>query len=210
MPPQDSELAIANLCQFTDNIILSTTPFDYKEATHLNVQPPDYWARQFARYQFIHDLDYDASNFLPHWAARYYLAQTDPLQSATQAYERKIFKLQTEVYELRSAVVEYHQNLEASEQGIRLAGEQRRDLENQLAKLQQSQSQMGNTTVEELQRQLESSQKQLQEWEERWNDLEQGRGWKMLQRIQSIRVGLFPVGSRREKLLDRVITRKEK
>ncbi len=85
MPPADSEQAIANLCQYSDNIVMFSSPVDYKEATHLNVQPPDYWARQFARHQFIRDLDYDVNTYLPHWAVRYYRAQIDPLQSAEQA-----------------------------------------------------------------------------------------------------------------------------
>ena len=49
MPKEESELAIANFCRFSDDILFSSTPFDYKEATHFNVQPPEYWAAQFAR-----------------------------------------------------------------------------------------------------------------------------------------------------------------
>ena len=194
MPPQDSERAIANLCQYSDNIIVSTTPFDYKEATHLNVQLPDYWARQFARYQFIHDLDYDASTYLTPWAVRYYRAQTDPLQSAVQAYERRLFQINSEVNELRASVLEYHQQLESSQQAIQLA--------------EKGDNQIGDMSVAELQRQLADSQNQLQELQERWRDMEQGRGWRMLQSIQSLRVSLFPVGSWREKMLDRIVRRK--
>ena len=193
MPPADLEQAIANLCQYSDNIVMSSTPLDYKEATHLNVQPPDYWARQFARHQFIRDLDYDVNTDLPHWAVRFFRAQMDPLQSAVQAYERKLAQIQTEVKELRAAVLDYHHQLEASEGAIQKAVEQ-----------------TSAANVEEMRRQLESAQKQLRELEARWQDLEQGRGWRLFKSIQSIRVGLFPVGSQREKILDRLVTRKVK
>ena len=38
LPKQEAEKAVENLCQHTDDILFSSTPFDYKEATHFNVQ----------------------------------------------------------------------------------------------------------------------------------------------------------------------------
>ena len=210
MPPADSEQAIANLCQYSDNIVMSSSPVDYKEATHLNVQPPDYWARQFVRHKFIRDLDYDVSTYLPHWAVRFYRPQMDPLQLAVQAYERKLIKIQTEVKELRTAVLEYHQQLEASQPGVQRTGEQRLDLDNMSSAQPEAEGQIRDTNAAEMHRQLVSCQKQLRASEERWRDLEQGRGWKLFRSIQSLRVSLFPVGSRREKILDGLFRRKVK
>jgi len=218
MPPPDSEQAIANLCRYSDNIIFSSTPFNYQEATHLNVQPPDYWARQFARHQFFHDLDYDATTYLTPWAVRFYHAQTPSLQPVVQAYERRLFMLQSEVKDLRTSVLDYHQKLQAYEPQVKLVEDQRRALENLQLKLQEAENLIaGKKTAqgdqaisEKMGLQIERLQKQLQEWEQRWADLEQGRGWRMFQTIQAVRVRLFPVGSRRERLLENLFARNAK
>ncbi len=173
MPPQDSEKAIANLCQASDNIIFSSTPFNYQEATHLNVQAPDYWARLFARHQFFHDLDYDATTFLTPWAVRFYRAQNTSVQPVVQAYERKLLQLQSEVKDLRTSVLDYHQKLQASDQQVSLAAGQSHE--------------------------LESLRQKLQAWEERWDALERSRSWRMLQALQSVRRRLFSGGAGRKK-----------
>lgn len=49
----EAEQAVANFCQHPDDVLFSSTPFDYKEVTHLNVRPSDYWAELFARYGFF-------------------------------------------------------------------------------------------------------------------------------------------------------------
>ncbi len=107
-------------------------------------------------------------------------------------------------------MLDYHHQLEASDGALQRAEEQRRALENTLSGQPKAEEQPGTENVEEMRRQLENSRKQLGELEARWQDLEQGRGWRLFKSIQSIRVGLFPVGSRREKILDRLITRKVK
>ncbi|HEX7975835.1 MAG TPA: class I SAM-dependent methyltransferase [Anaerolineales bacterium] len=70
MPRPEAEKAIANLCAHSDDLVFSSTPFDYKEVTHFNVQPPEYWAEQFARQGFVRDVDFDGS-FITPWAARF-------------------------------------------------------------------------------------------------------------------------------------------
>ena len=113
MPPQEATKAIENLCQYTDNLILSSTPYDYKEDTHFNVNPPDHWARQLARYHFFHDMDYDAS-YITDWAMRFYRL-TGSVQPVIQAYERHLWQLKTEVRELRGSVIEYSQQRQTLE-----------------------------------------------------------------------------------------------
>src|SRR5215210_4328902 len=70
LSPAEADRAIENFCRHTDDVLFSSTPFDYKEATHLNVRPPDYWAQRFAQHGFFRDLDFDAS-FLTPWAVRF-------------------------------------------------------------------------------------------------------------------------------------------
>lgn len=111
MPEEVAARAIENLCQYTDTILISSSPYDFKEATHINVHPPDYWARQFARHGFYRDLDYDAS-YITDWAACFCRVQGS-VQPVIQSYERHFWQMKTELKELRGSVVEYHSLLEA-------------------------------------------------------------------------------------------------
>ena len=70
MSPQDADRAIANLCSFTDEVILTSTPMHYRDPTHTNIHPQEYWTERFARQGFIRDVDYDGAYIAP-WAARY-------------------------------------------------------------------------------------------------------------------------------------------
>ena len=83
----DSEKAIANLCAHANEIVFSSTPFDYKESTHFNVQPPEYWAEQFARCGFYRDLEADMS-FITTWAVKFVKTnRSNP--RLVREYERK-------------------------------------------------------------------------------------------------------------------------
>lgn len=89
MSREQGEKAVANLCSYSDDILFSSSPFDYKEATHFNVQPPEYWVSVFARHGFYRDVDFDAS-FITPWTIRF-RKQVDPLQRIIAAYERKLW-----------------------------------------------------------------------------------------------------------------------
>lgn len=58
---QDIATAIKNMCEASDDIIFSSTPFDYNEESHISVHTPDYWVEQFAYNGFFHDVKYDCS-----------------------------------------------------------------------------------------------------------------------------------------------------
>ena len=68
--PEQAAPAVANLCKHSSDILFSSTSDDTKEATHFNVQPPQYWAALFARSGFYPDADFNAS-FITPWAARF-------------------------------------------------------------------------------------------------------------------------------------------
>ena len=112
--PRDAEKAIQNFCRSADDILFSSTPIDYKEATHVNVQPPEYWARLFAAHGFFRDLDYDASFILP-WAVRFRKSH-DPISSTVPSYERRLWRLEQERTALREQVVEQRNKLSESEE----------------------------------------------------------------------------------------------
>lgn len=53
---EDGRKAIANLTSLADTILFSSTPDDYEEPTHVNVQQREYWACMFAEKDFYDDL----------------------------------------------------------------------------------------------------------------------------------------------------------
>jgi SAM-dependent methyltransferase len=91
VPPGDAEKAIKNLTEYSDDFLFSSTPHDYEEETHLNVQPPSYWATNFARQGFYRDVDYDSS-YITEWAVRFWKSR-DPITRVIAAYERKLWQL---------------------------------------------------------------------------------------------------------------------
>ena len=100
MPRADSEKAVANICLSTDDVLFSSSPFDFREATHLNVQPLEYWAGLFARHGFFHDVDFDAT-FITPWAMRLRKGYRTTVELARD-FERRWWRLQNENVELRS------------------------------------------------------------------------------------------------------------
>ncbi len=109
MPQADSEAAVANLCRHSDDIIFSSSPFDYKEVSHFNVQPPEYWAELFACQGFYRDVDFDAS-FITPWAARFRRKQ-EPMPRLVRDYERKFWLLWKENHDMRSLTSEMRSEL---------------------------------------------------------------------------------------------------
>jgi SAM-dependent methyltransferase len=103
MPAADAEAAIANFCRHTDQVLFSSSPLDYGEATHVNVRPPEYWAEQFGRYGLIRDVDFDAS-FITPWAVRF-RRSAEPLHRVVAGYERRHAPLVRERADLRTHLV---------------------------------------------------------------------------------------------------------
>ena len=81
----DGKKAVRNLAALTDQILFSSTPDDFEDPTHLNVQQREYWARIFAECGF-----YDNLLYRPLYLSEYavlYKKLDDPLQ-AVEDYER--------------------------------------------------------------------------------------------------------------------------
>jgi len=135
---QEAVCAIENICKHTDDILLSSTPFDFREPTHVNVQPPEYWAALFNRFGFFHDIDFDAS-FISPWAMRFVKAQ--PLiENLLLSYERKIWHLSQETTRRRDLIVEYKKEIALKEMSIQYwkAGQKR--LQSELDEIRNSTS----------------------------------------------------------------------
>ena len=113
MPVREAEAAIVNFCKFSDDIIFSSTPFDYKEVTHVNVHAPEYWAGLFARQGFYRDFDFDAS-FITPWAVRY-VRKSFQAHRFVKDYERRFFLLWKENVDLREMSVGVQAQLKQQE-----------------------------------------------------------------------------------------------
>ncbi len=109
MPVREAEQAIERLCDATADILFSSSPLDYKEATHVNVHPPEYWAERFARRGFYRDVDFDAS-FITPWAVRL-RRSTEPTPRVVRQYERRLWELEHERRDLRARVEELQQDV---------------------------------------------------------------------------------------------------
>ena len=86
MSPDDARRAIENMCRVAPRILFSSSPIDFTEATHINVQPPIYWMRLFAKHGFGPRADFDGS-FLCPWAILFERRPTTPevVELETQA-----------------------------------------------------------------------------------------------------------------------------
>ena len=109
IPPAETGKVIANLCAATDRILLSSTPQDYGEPTHLNVQPPEAWSAMLAEEGFLRDVERDASYLSP-WAALYTRVE-EPVAETVRRYDRSWWRLHREVSELRASLLSTQEKL---------------------------------------------------------------------------------------------------
>ena len=190
LPRTEAEQAIANLCQSTDDILFSSTPFDFKEISHINVRPLDDWAIQFARHGFFHDVDYDGSYLTP-WTLRFRRGRGEAVGRVVGAYERRLWWLVQENTARRELNIELRNEL-----ALKAQAERYQDLF-------QKQEQELQKQEQELQRLKE----QLAAWELRWSQLEASMGGRVLQGLQNLRAWIAPPRSIRDQVLENFVQR---
>jgi len=110
LDPVDGPAAVANLCQASDRILLSSTPGDQDEATHVNVQPPERWSQLFATSGFFRDFNHDAGYLSP-WAVLY-RRQERTLTDVVVEYDRAWSQLRGETLAQRRALLALQGQLE--------------------------------------------------------------------------------------------------
>ncbi len=169
MPPREAELAIENFCEHADEIIISSTPFDYKEATHINVHDPEYWAEKFARHGFYRDLEADMF-FITAWAIRFVKTKRTTV-TLVREYEHRFWQLSKENFDLR------HLSWETQET-IRLLDKQVQTISSQLAEKEK--------TIDVLLSQIEEKEQVSQTLMLRLNQITGSRSWKLLTPLQRI------------------------
>jgi hypothetical protein len=101
LPPRLGREAIENLARHTDRILFSSTPDDFDEPTHVNVQPMDHWVEQFGGLGFFRSFDFDAAGIVaPH--AMYLVRAGQTPVSVAREYERAYSRALEEINDLRS------------------------------------------------------------------------------------------------------------
>lgn len=202
LPSADAGHAIANLCKYSNDILFSSTPIDYRESTHINVQPPEYWVRLFAYQGFLRDLDFDATFILP-WAMRF-RKTTDSITEVAPRYERFLWKLAQENNALRESSIELHKNLAESEKNVQTLTTSVEEKERTLhtIKMQLDQREQALRAVKV---QLDEREQALQATTMQLEQIEKSQLWRLALKVRQFRLRFVPPGSRREHLLGAVL-----
>jgi SAM-dependent methyltransferase len=124
----EANAAVANLSAATDRLLLSSTPDDFGEATHLNVQPPEAWSAALAQHGLLRDTEHDVSYVTP-WAGLY-TRSSEPLPEMVRRYDRSWWRLRRETSQLRDSLLAAHRRLaELEEQPGENRGEMQAELD---------------------------------------------------------------------------------
>lgn len=84
---EDGKKAITNLCSLADAVLFSSTPDDFEDRTHVNVQQREYWARLFFEQGFVDDLNY-RPRYLTYYASLF--RRSENMVRMVEDYERNI------------------------------------------------------------------------------------------------------------------------
>lgn len=104
IPEIELQKAIDNLCNSTDRILFSSTPFHYEDPTHINIKQPEQWSAEFAKRGFFRDVNYDAS-FIEMWSALY-VRRDMGLEEVVETYDRDHWYQKREIFQTRKGIVD--------------------------------------------------------------------------------------------------------
>ena len=125
LPPSLAADAVGNLCRHGRVVLFSSTPDDFAEPTHLNVEPSGYWADLFLRHGYVRDLDFDASFLAPH--AMLFRSGDAEASALVGNYERALsradmrFRRSTEQRDRLQAQVAAHEDLRGEVERLQAA-----------------------------------------------------------------------------------------
>ncbi len=111
LPRSMASSAISNLCRHTDTVLFSSTPDEFKDPTHLNVETPVFWSKLFVANGFLRDFDFDAS-FLAPQAILFRRSPMD-ITDVVGGYERVLRDVSTTLRASYQHAVEEHNLLSA-------------------------------------------------------------------------------------------------
>lgn len=109
LAPADARVALQHMTDATDTLLLSTTPDDLEEPTHINVRPVEYWSELLAELGFHRDVDADTS-FLTPWCGLF--RRGNPTRPRiVRDYERSLYRFRREAAVLRNEVLVLHNTI---------------------------------------------------------------------------------------------------
>jgi len=177
--PQDAEKSVENMCQHGATILFSSTPEDFKEITHHNVQPLEYWARLFAQYGFFHDVDFDAS-FIDSHAICFKKAR-GPVFEVIGEYERKLWWLTKETQSLRELSGDLRAKLQSQEQPIQQLAEKEQAVQGLQTKLAEKEQ-----AVQGLQTKLAEKEQAVQGLQAALLAFQSSTSWRLTASLRSV------------------------
>ena len=143
LPEADGKKAIANLCAHTDLFLFCSTPDDFEDPTHINVQPTAYWADLFAKNGMFRNFDYSPS-YITSYAALF--ARKDAQADLVRAYEQFLADRERSSRDFwSSAVADKEQHIRNQEGTLQSLN---RALEDQKQQLHALQNELERTAAE--------------------------------------------------------------
>jgi SAM-dependent methyltransferase len=133
LDPADAATAVANLAAATDRVLLSSTPGDRDEPTHVNIQPPERWSQLFAAHGMFRDFRHDPAYLSP-WATLYRRSEPS-LVDVVLEYDRAWYALRADTLDQRRALLDMQAKLERLTEAAE--GVDLRQLTDELADLRQ-------------------------------------------------------------------------
>ena len=184
MRPEEAKKAIENFCTHSERILFSSTPFDYKEITHINVRTPEDWVRGFAQNGFFRDLDYDAG-FITAWATLFAKRSLTTDRLAYE-YERSHWPLVKENYDLRQHIAENQSQIEEIEAKRDAAILEAQHYQNLIA-INESLVIARDAEIESLRNIVARTEARFQDINAHWQALVNSTTWKTLNKLGKFR-----------------------
>ena len=109
LPRALAEPAVSNLCRHTDAVLISSTPDDFDDATHLNVESAAYWSNLFLLQGFLRDTEANVTFIAPQ--AVLYRRSGSDVSDVIDGYERLLQSTRSTLTGLLGAAVAEHDAL---------------------------------------------------------------------------------------------------
>jgi SAM-dependent methyltransferase len=179
LDPADALRAVANLSAASDRVLLSSTPGDMDEPTHVNIQPPERWSQMFAAHGMFRDFGHN-SGYLSPWAVLYRRQSARTVPEVVVDYEREWNLLRSETIDQRRSLLSLHEQLESYRPSNAAAREA--ELRKEILRLNDlvagSEAQLGTAhgRVEEMRADLE----RYTGIEQRLDEVLRSRSWRLV------------------------------
>ena len=180
LPEEDGMRLIRNLCSYTGCIIFSSTPDDYAEQTHVNVQKSEYWARIFAQNNFYKDLAYDTGYIAPQACCLQKQQKTIP--EIVEEYEKNIRYMKDAKKEQQSECLKLNEELTQSNAVLCRKIESMREEIN-------SSSQTATALRLQVDELVSTNQRigsEAETWKAAYNDISGSTSWKLTKPLRLV------------------------